>query len=62
VPAVRLVALAGVLASAIVGVVLDRDVVRVVDHDEVAEPAGDRPSDEASLVTPSSMSPSEAST
>jgi hypothetical protein len=59
VPAVGLVARADVLGERDVGVVLDRDVVVVVDHDEVAEllvPA----SEEASELTPSSMSPSEA--
>ena len=58
VPAVGLVARGDVLAERDVGVALDRDVVVVVEHDQVAEllVAGQRL---ASEETPSSMSPSE---
>ena len=51
-----------VLGQRDVRVVLDRDLVVVVEHDQVAQllPAGDRATPRE--VTPSSMSPSEAIT
>ena len=61
VPAVGLVARGGVLGQRDVGVVLDGDLVVVVEHVRLPScwvPA----SDDASEVTPSSMSPSEAIT
>lgn len=61
VPAVRAVAGRGVLTQRDVGVVLDRDLVAVVEHDEVAQLL-DRGQRRRLRGHPSSMSPSEAMT